>query len=84
MEPLRSYDKSTNSCLEKTFLMLLECDMDTTLVSKKMYLHKNTVLQRKKKIAELYQGNPFDLINRLQFQFVRILRDLIDTPSNNS
>ena len=83
MEPLRSYDKSTNGCLEKTFLMLLECDMDTTLVSKKMYLHKNTVLQRKKKIAELYQGNPFDLINRLQFQFVRILRDLIDTPSNN-
>ena len=31
---------------------------------------------------ELYQQVPFDLINRLQFQFIRILNDLIDTPKN--
>lgn len=80
LEPLRSYDRNTNSCLEETFRVLLECDMDTNLVAAKMYIHKNTVLQRKKKIMELYPENPFDLINRLQFQFIRVLNDLIDTP----
>lgn len=82
LEPLRNYDKSTNSCLGETYRILLECDLDTNLVAQKMYIHKNTVLQRKKKISELYQQDPFDLINRLQFQFIRILNDLIDTPKN--
>lgn len=82
LEPLRTYDKNTNSCLEETYRILLECDLDTNLVAQKMYIHKNTVLQRKKKISELYQQDPFDLTNRLQFQFIRILNDLIDPPRN--
>lgn len=80
IEPLRTYDKKTNSCLEETYRVLLECDLDTNLAAQRMYIHKNTVLQRKRKIIELCPRDPFDLENRLQFQFARVLNELIDVP----
>ena len=80
IEPLRTYDKKSNSCLEETYRVLLECDLDTNLVAQRMYIHKNTVLQRKRKIIELCPRDPFDLENRLQFQFARVLNELTDIP----
>ena len=80
IEPLRTYDKKSNSCLEETYRVLLECDLDTNLVAQRMYIHKNTVLQRKRKIIELCPRDPFDLENRLQFQFARGLNELTDIP----
>ena len=80
IEPLRTYDKKSNSCLEETYRVLLECNLDTNLVAQRMYIHKNTVLQRKRKIIELCPRDPFDLENRLQFQFARVLNELTDIP----
>lgn len=80
LEPLRAYDRRTNSCLEETYRMLLECDLDTSLAAQRLYIHKNTVLQRKRKIIELCRQDPFELENRLQFQFIRILNELTGVP----
>lgn len=80
LAPLRVYDQKNNSDLEKTYWMLLACDLDTTAVAQQMFLHKNTVLQRKRKITELCQWDPFALENRLQFQVFRVLRELTDSP----
>jgi len=82
LRPLREYDKKNDASLVKTFRMLLKCDLDTNVVAKKMFLHKNTVLQRKKKITELYPKDPFELTSRLQFQCICLLNDLLKSDRN--
>ncbi len=75
--PLRAYDKETNNNLEETFRTLLSCDMDANKAADQMYLHKNTVLQRKRKISGLYGNDPFSLHNRRQFEIALILESLL-------
>lgn len=71
--PLIKYDRENNSQLYETFKMLILNDSDTIAVADKMFLHKNTVLQRRKKILSLYDYNPFALPHRLQFEFAIML-----------
>jgi purine catabolism regulator len=82
--PLRSYDEKNSGSLEETYRMLLKCDMDTNLVAQKMFIHKNTVLQRKKKISSLYAQDPFAIANRMQFQFVCLLDELLQSGHGSS
>jgi purine catabolism regulator len=81
LSPIRTQDKKTNSNLEETFRMLLQCDMDSNLVAKNLYLHKNTVLQRKRKIASLYKKDPFSLPYRRQFEIAFTLESLLPNDS---
>jgi len=76
-EPVITYDRKNNSQLFTTFTMLLQCDLNTTLVAEKMFLHKNTVLQRKRKIAELYSYDPFDTPYYLNFKCALALEQML-------
>ncbi len=71
--PIRQYDKENNTQLLLTFKMLILTDMDTEEVSEKLFLHKNTVLQRKKKISKLFKFDPFAMPYRLQFQIAAMI-----------
>lgn len=73
LEPIRKYDQTRNSSLEETFRALLRYDMDYNCVAEHLFLHKNTVLQRKQKIASLYREDPFQIPQRHQFEFVFLL-----------
>lgn len=75
--PLREYDEANNAQLLLTFKNLLANDLDTVKVAEKMFLHKNTILQRKKKISELYNYDPFKRANRMQFEVAILLETLI-------
>lgn len=76
LSPVRAYDRAHGSALEETFRFLLRCDMDYRLVAERLFLHKNTVLQRKQKITSLYKQDPFLLPTRGQFEFAFALEQL--------
>lgn len=73
LSPIKQYDDENGTDFLQTFKMLILSDMDTIDVSEKMFLHKNTVLQRKKKISKLFSYDPFSLPYRLQFQLAILL-----------
>lgn len=79
--PIIQYDEKYNAQLLSTFKMLLWCDMDTMAVSEKLFLHKNTVLQRKNKISKLYKYDPFSMPYRLQFEIAVTLENLLNYDS---
>lgn len=83
LAPVRDYDRAKNSALEDTFRVLLEYDLDYTQVGKRLFLHKNTVLQRKQKIASLYPEDPFQIPQRRQYEFAFILESLYRRKSGN-
>ena len=75
LSPIKQYDENNDGQLLSTFKMLIIHDMDTVAVAEKMFLHKNTVLQRKKKIAHLYKYDPFIMPYRLQFEICILLEN---------
>jgi|GEM_PF-883144 Sugar diacid utilization regulator len=81
LSPLITYDNENNSQLLPTFRMLLSNNMETAIVAEKLFLHKNTVLQRKKKISELLSLDPFSHPYRLQFELAVVLDDFFNTPN---
>jgi purine catabolism regulator len=78
LEPLRRYDKTYNANLEQTFCALLNNNDSTAQVAETMFLHKNTVLQRRNKIVSLYKGDPFASPERLQFELALLLQRIFD------
>lgn len=77
LSPIIEYDEEYDTQLLETFKMLVRYDMDTMAVAENLYLHKNTVLQRKNKIARLYKYDPFSPPYRLQFQIAVMIDSLI-------
>lgn len=75
--PLRRYDDENNTQLLLTFKELLKSDLNITAVSKKMFLHRNTILQRKNKIIEIFGFDPFLFPCRTQFEIALILNSFI-------
>lgn len=73
LKPIREYDKRHNAELERTFRLLLEMDMDYAQIAEELFLHKNTVLQRKQKIISLYRDDPFGLPMRRQFELAFLM-----------
>ncbi|MEA5059238.1 MAG: PucR family transcriptional regulator ligand-binding domain-containing protein [Candidatus Pelethousia sp.] len=76
--PVDTYDSTYNGQLADTFFALLVNSVSTSQVSQEMYLHKNTVLQRKNKIAGFYSDDPFSSSNRLRFELGYILKKIFD------
>lgn len=76
LAPIRKYDQAKNSSLEETFRALLRYDMDYNRVAEELFLHKNTVLQRKQKITSFYKEDPFQVPQRRQFEFMFLLESL--------
>ncbi|HYE82455.1 MAG TPA: PucR family transcriptional regulator ligand-binding domain-containing protein [Clostridia bacterium] len=76
--PIIQYDEKYDAQLLATFKMLILCDMDTMAVSEKLFIHKNTVLQRKNKISKLFKNDPFSVPYRLQFQIAIVLENILN------
>ena len=77
---MEEYDAVNHSQLAETFCTLLGCDMSVAKTAEIMFLHKNTILQRKKKIEELYPFDPFSPVYRNQFQFIMLMKRFSDEP----
>ena len=53
---------------------LLENDLSVAQTAERIFAHKNTILQRKKKIISILGYDPFVLPHRLQFELALALR----------
>lgn len=78
LAPVRLYDNAHNAQLEQTFAQLILGNKSTVQVAEEMFIHKNTVLQRRIKIQSLYSFDPFSPDTRLQFEIAFLLRNLFD------
>lgn len=78
LAPVRTYDKEHHTQLEETFLHLVIGNKSTSQVAEELFLHKNTVLQRKAKIQHLYTFDPFAPNLVLQFEIAFLLRNLFE------
>lgn len=77
-EPLERYDAENNSALTLTLKALINCNFKTSLVAEKLFIHRNTVLQRKNKIIELLQFDPEEFPYRLLYELATILEKMVD------
>ena len=75
---VEEYDRINNSQLGETFFQLLANNVSTSQVAHQMFLHKNTVLQRKGKISGFYDTDPFEGPNHLQYELAVILKKLFE------
>ncbi|MCL2619152.1 MAG: PucR family transcriptional regulator ligand-binding domain-containing protein [Defluviitaleaceae bacterium] len=67
LRPLVQYDKHHSSDLQNTLVELLLCNNDISVAAGRLYVHRNTLLQRRNKIAEIYGYSPFDMPHLLNF-----------------
>ncbi len=70
LEPVTDYDRAHNTELVKTLRYLLENNGNTKNAADKLYVHKNTVLQRREKIVELLGLSPFEMPHLLNFLII--------------
>lgn len=77
LAPLVDYDRDNNTDLLRTFRELLMHDMETNKVAKSLFLHRNTVLQRKRKIRDVLGLDPFIKADRLQYELAFLFEALI-------
>lgn len=70
IEPVASYDKEHGTELTVTLRILLENNGNTHIAASQMFVHKNTILQRKNKIIELLGYSPFEMPHLLNFLIV--------------
>ncbi len=63
--PLIKYDKNNNTELVKTLKALIQNDDNTATTASKLFIHKNTVIQRRNKIIEILKFNPLVFPYRL-------------------
>ena len=57
LQPLRAADSKNKTQLEKTLVTYLECGNDMVKTSGVLYIHRNTMVQRVRKINELLGTN---------------------------
>jgi sugar diacid utilization regulator len=70
LESLLKYDEMNNTELIETLKNLLFHDLNVAEVSEKMYIHRNTLLARKKRIIEILEHNPFEMPYKLNYLMV--------------
>jgi purine catabolism regulator len=67
IEPLIEYDIEHNSDLVMTLRNLLFYNQNFSYISEMMYIHRNTLLARKKKIIEILKLDPFEMPNMVNY-----------------
>lgn len=77
LTPLEQHDKEKGTCLLETLEVLLRNNLDTSLTAKELFVHRNTVLQRKRKIIGIYDYDPFAPMQRIQFEIAFMLRGML-------
>lgn len=73
LSELYKYDIANNTELVKTLRYLIEYEEDANKVAKKLYIHENTVIYRKKRIIEILKYNPFKNPYRLNLEIALML-----------
>ncbi len=67
LTPLKDYDAAHHSDLTESLFQLLAFNGNVSTVAQKLYVHRNTMLQRKNKIIEIYGYSPFEMPHLLNF-----------------
>lgn len=67
LEPLIKYDQQHETQLLKTTYVLLHNNCNIKDAAQQLYVHKNTMLQRKNKIVEILGYSPYEMPNMLSF-----------------
>ncbi len=70
---VRAYDESYNMEILETILMYIKCDYDILETSKRLFLHKNTIRYRLKKIESIIDNTNGDCMEQLSIA-IRILK----------
>lgn len=70
LKPVLDYDENHGTELMDTLECLLVNNENVKQAAEQLFIHKNTVLQRKNKIVELFGYSPFDMPHRLNFLMV--------------
>lgn len=74
--PLQMYDKTHGTSLEKTLQVLLKENGNTLNAANLLYVHKNTVLQRRQKIMELLHFDPLKMPYRQIYEIVYTILEI--------
>ncbi|MFV0466603.1 MAG: PucR family transcriptional regulator [Lachnospiraceae bacterium] len=77
LSPLIEYDQAHDSQLFLTFVMILKNPTSPGEVADSLFIHKNTLLQRKKRIEQILMCDPFSYPLNLQYQLALLIRDLL-------
>lgn len=72
LSKLIEYDKLNNSKLLFTLVTLFKNNLNIAMTAKELFLHKNTITQRKDKIIEILGINPFIYPNITKYSFVAL------------
>lgn len=67
LEPIADHDATYHTDLMDAFRRLLHTGGNVSQVAREMFVHKNTMLQRKNKIMELLGCNPFEMPHLLNY-----------------
>lgn len=78
LHEIRSYDLDNHTDLEQTLMALIQYDLNTKNVSEQLYIHANTVLQRKNRIIKILGEDPFSTTNRIKYTLIFLFRNLFD------
>lgn len=73
LRPIIEHDEDYGTELLETLKCLLENNGNTQRVAQKMFVHKNTILQRKTKITELLGYSPFEMPYLLNLLIVFVI-----------
>lgn len=73
LEPVVNYDKMHGTELTMTLQSLIESNGNTQKAAERLYVHKNTILQRKERIIELLGFSPFEMPHLLNFLIVFVI-----------
>lgn len=74
--PIKGYDSQHEAHLEETLDCLIQSNFTTSEVADKLFIHRNTVLQRKNRIEELLQEDSFSSVGQLKLSFAFIVKKL--------
>lgn len=75
---VKRYDILNNTDLENTLKSLINNRMSTTATANELFIHNNTVLQRKNKIASLFEQDPFSSDCYKTLETIFMLKDLFE------
>ena len=70
LAPVVEYDAVHGTSLTETMKCLMVNNGNTQQAAKQMYVHKNTILQRRGKITELFGYSPFEMPHLLNFLII--------------
>lgn len=78
-ENLFNYDNKFKTELYKTIVCLLKNLNNTQHAAETLFVHKNTILQRKKKIIQLLKEDPFEENNYMKYLLAMLILNTLES-----